>query len=149
MVKGETMNRRTIPILVVLVLALTLLLQVPGNAGDYCDKTGCTPGYWKQEQHFDSWVDWISPEQYFDDYFGAGPHVTLLEALWMKGGGENAFLRHAVAALLNANHPDVEYRYYHPDVMQIVQDTYAANPPPFEAVKDDFAYWNEMGCPLD
>src|SRR5215210_35264 len=46
--------------------------------GDGCSKTceveqpdgneGCTPGYWKQPQHFDSWVVY-SPNQLFSSVF--------------------------------------------------------------------------------
>ncbi len=35
---------------------------------------GCTPGYWKQTQHFDSWVG-FQPSQFFDAVFGVD--VTL------------------------------------------------------------------------
>ena len=30
---------------------------------------GCTPGYWKQSQHFDSYPAGYSPDDLFDDYF--------------------------------------------------------------------------------
>jgi len=64
---------------------------------------GCTPGYWKQPQHFDSWpspyVPGMAFEDVFDDVFGSS---TLLDALKFKGGGLQALGRHTVAALLNA-----------------------------------------------
>ena len=86
---------------------------------------GCTPGYWKN--HLDSW-----PEGY--DPFGTevGEIFTipasntdcqelkddlLLEALSYKGGkGElgaaRIMLRHSVAALLNIEHPVIDWRTY-------------------------------------
>ena len=142
------MRKRSILILFVLILSLVLLLQVSSSAGEPCDKLGCTPGYWKQPQHLDSWV-FYSPDAYFDDTFGVGPRITLLDALWLKGGGENAFLRHATAGLLNSVHPDVHYYYYHDALLAFVQNTYAGTPPDFEYNKDLLAGWNEAGCPLD
>ena len=72
---------------------------------------GCTPGYWKQPQHLDSWVPTgYDPGQSIYSAFEVGPSdIALLQALKLKGGGWNAFWRHAVAALLNAAHPDVLY----------------------------------------
>ena len=109
---------------------------------------GCTPGYWKQEQHFDSWVDY-SPGDFFSDTFGviydSDPELTLLEAVWLRGGGEAALARHAVAALLNAANPDVSYEYT--DIIAMVLDAYANED--FEGIKNLFEYENELGCPLD
>ena len=73
---------------------------------------GCTPGYWKQTQHFDSWKVY-SPSQLVSSVFtvpaqlsGLGS-VTLLQALSFQGGpGVNGaaqiLLRAAVSALLNS-----------------------------------------------
>ena len=83
---------------------------------------GCTPGYWKQDQHLDSWVGTgFTPgqtlESVFDvpDSFGLD-NVTLLNALSLKGGSTLAgaaetLLRAAVAAILNAASPDVDYAF--------------------------------------
>jgi hypothetical protein len=110
---------------------------------------GCTPGYWKQEQHFDSWA--TSPyspyETYFDDVFGVGPHSTLLSALGSRGGGEKALLRHATAALLNASSTEVTYFYNAADIITMVQNAYASGD--FESAKDGFEFQNESLCPLD
>lgn len=118
-----------------------------GNGGG----EGCTPGYWKQSQHFGSWVSPYSPvdpQTYFDAVFGVGPHVTLLKALGTGGGGENALGRHAVAALLNAAaNSGVSYYYSTADVIQMVKDAYATGD--FEGIKDLFAGQNELGCPLN
>ena len=107
---------------------------------------GCTPGYWKQEQHFDSWVPTgFAPGDNFDTVFGGDyfdPDITLLEALKLKGGGFNALARHAVAALLNASHPDVDYDLTDAEVIALLQGGTEAN-------KDILEYNNELGCPLD
>ena len=79
---------------------------------------GCTPGFWKQDQHFDSWVG-FAPTDSFEAVFGVDVTLrvggqgtvddpTLLDALNATGGGVNALARHAVAALLNASNPDVD-----------------------------------------
>ncbi|HUS70129.1 MAG TPA: hypothetical protein VM075_05040, partial [Anaerolineae bacterium] len=114
---------------------------------------GCTPGYWKQSQHFDSWVKPpYYPDgtnvSYFDDVFDRGPHVTLLKALGTGGGGEKALGRHAVAALLNAvANSGVDYLYSTADVIHMVQVAYDTGD--FEGIKDLFAGENEAYCPLD
>jgi hypothetical protein len=118
---------------------------------------GCTPGFWKQEQHFDSWVG-FSPDQKFSEVFGvditlrAGGRATiedptLLQALEANGGGINALARHAVAALLNASNPDVSFGFTADQVIQKVQDA-IDNPDTMEAVKNELAAENERGCPL-
>lgn len=110
---------------------------------------GCTPGYWRQGHHFDSWVGY-SPDDDFDSVFGVassfGP-ATLGEAVQLGGGGENALARHAVAALLNAANDDVSYAFTTGDVIGMVQGAYATGD--FESVKDQFEAENEAGCPLD
>lgn len=73
---------------------------------------GCTPGYWKQKQHFDSWTnppydpDNMFVSAGFDDAF---PGMTLLEVLKQGGGGLKALGRHTVAALLNTASDGVAY----------------------------------------
>jgi hypothetical protein len=83
---------------------------------------GCTPGYWKQDQHFDSWVPtgFKTNQQagsVFSSLAAACPALaikTLLDSL--GGGGGETFcqkvqilIRAAVAAVLNAAHPGVDY----------------------------------------
>jgi len=100
---------------------------------------GCTLGYWKQDQHFDSWVDYV-PGDYYESVFGResnldppGPggafaNPTLLDALEIGGGdgadGQNGMARQAVAALLNASSPDVDFPMTVTEVIQKVQDAY-------------------------
>jgi len=109
---------------------------------------GCTPGYWRQSQHFDSWVPTgYSPSMYFDDVFGVGPHITLLQAVWLRAGDANALARHAVAALLDASSPGVSYGFSVAQVIALVQDAYN-NITTYEAAKDLLEAENERGCPL-
>lgn len=107
---------------------------------------GCTPGYWKQKQHFDSWVNYAPGDNYFA-VFGTGFDDGLLGVLKTGGGGEAALGRHSVAALLNAASPDVDYAYTEAEIIQMVQDAFASGD--FESVKNLFEYENELGCPLN
>lgn len=116
--------------------------ETPPPAGQ-----GCTPGYWRQDHHFDSWTTY-SPSDSYDATFGVdGSFATLLDAVWARGGGENALARHAVAALLNAASPGVDYLYTEADVISMVQSAYASGD--FEGIKNLFAAENEMGCTLN
>lgn len=110
---------------------------------------GCTPGYWKQTQHFDSWAaTGYAPGDSFDAVMGVDSSFgTLLDALEAKGGGESALARHAVAALLNASNPDVSYGFTAAGVIALVQDAYASGD--FESAKDLLEAQNELGCPLN
>ncbi|HET7010254.1 MAG TPA: hypothetical protein VFI11_05715 [Anaerolineales bacterium] len=110
---------------------------------------GCGPGYWKQEHHFDSWVGYAPTDDYevvfaVDASFDPS---TLLDAAWLRGGGEFALARQAVAALLNSANPDVDYAYTTAEVIAMVQDAYATGD--FESVKDTLEGANESGCPLN
>jgi len=124
----------------------------PENGGG----EGCTPGYWKQPQHEDSWVNppYDPDTSYFDVVFDvdcedlACEGKTLLEVLETGGGGEMALGRHAVAALLNAAaNSGVDYLYTTEGVIQMVKDAYDSGE--FEWTKDLFEYENELGCPLN
>lgn len=110
---------------------------------------GCTPGYLKQMQHFDSWgATGFAPSDSFDAVMGVDSSFnTLLDGLKAKGGGENALARHAVAALLNASSPDVDYEFSAGAVIAMVQDAYATGD--FESAKDLLEAQNEAGCPLN
>lgn len=102
---------------------------------------GCTPGYWRQPQHLDDWVDY-DPSDNFDTVFGTdyfNPDITLGEAVWLGGGGLKKLARHGTAALLNAASPAVDYPLTVAEVIAAVQDGEA----------DMLADYNELGCPLD
>jgi hypothetical protein len=112
---------------------------------------GCTPGYWKQEHHFDSWPAAYDPSDSFNAVFGIGTNwfpnsFTLLDALSAGGGGIRALARHAVAALLNAE--SGFYPLTPGDVIDAVQDAYNGTGD-IEDTKNDFEDNNELGCPLN
>lgn len=120
--------------------------EVPVTGGG----EGLTPGYWKQPQHFATWVPTgYSPDDLFNTVFGVNDpdNPTLLEALETGGGGFNALGRHAVAALLNSAHPTVEYAFTTAQVISQVQAAYA-NPATVESAKDVLATQNEKGADL-
>jgi hypothetical protein len=110
--------------------------------------TGCTPGYWKQTQHFDSWVGY-APGDSFEAVFGRDVPGTpsLLYALKQGGGGLVALMRHATAALLNASNPKVGSPYSVGDVIALFQQAFDSGD--YEGTKDTFAGLNETGCPLN
>src|SRR5688572_12181592 len=119
--------------------------------------SGCTPGYWKQPQHFDSWPT-VAPANYlptdsFNAVFEIGTNwfpnsFTLLDALNAKGGGVNALARHATAALLNAA------KEFYPISWEFVRTplmwSYFGVPGyEVETIKNLFEGHNELGCPLN
>ena len=123
---------------------------------------GCTPGYWKQDQHLDSWI----PTSYkttdtFNAVFKTTQYVkpdstpyTLLEVMLTLNGNGNGTPDpistnlgfHAVAALLNAAHPSVNYGYTSGEIITLFQNNYLSNG---EALKDSFEMLNQRGCPLN
>ena len=135
----------------------------PGECQEDCTcpdlgDEGCTPGYWKQEQHFDSWPTDYDPRVYvvtFYDVFEKTITImwsekgkpfpvenpTLLQALEANGGGDSELARHGVAALLSALNPDVAYPLSAAEVIAEVQAEY---PDTAKLVR-----YNELGCPLN
>ena len=110
---------------------------------------GCTPGFWRQEHHYDSWVGY-TPTDDFETVFGVDASFSpdsLGDAVELGGGGERALARHAVAALLNAATGDVNYTLSISQVIASVQNAYATGE--FEALKDQLDAANNAGCPLN
>jgi hypothetical protein len=121
--------------------------------GDACDTPngggeGCTPGYWKQAQHYDSWPAAYSPDMLFSDVFDdAFPGKTLVDVLGNGGGGLDALGRHTVAALLNGASSGVSYDLSSSSVISSFNAVYpGAN---YERLKNQLASLNEQGCPLN
>jgi hypothetical protein len=120
---------------------------------------GCTPGFWKQPQHLDAWVTY-SPgqtlESVFDvpDAFGLD-NVTLLAALDFEGGPTTAdaaevLLRQAVAALLNAASPDVDYPLTEAQIIAAVNAALASGDrATILALAEQLDTFNNLFCPLD
>jgi hypothetical protein len=84
-------------------------------AGYYGENTaqGLTPGYWKNHTGVGQWPVPFLPTQLVSTVFGPIPAVdvneTLLGAVSNGGGGTDALLRAAVAALLNTTSINLDY----------------------------------------
>ena len=98
----------------------------------------CTPGYWRNHAGMgpgpqaNAWIGY-DPTELFSDVFGRTITIalprrvvdsdpSLFLAVQANGGGVNALARSAVAALLNAAHPDVNYPYSTDQVIAMVQE---------------------------
>ena len=120
---------------------------------------GCTPGYWRQSQHFGNWPVGIDyrVDQAFDGFCGSMDaalqrpesgnvcDLTLLQAVQLRGGGVNALMRHAAAAWLNAG-STVDFYYAQSEVEDMTEAALMSGM--YEATKDGLADANEAGCPL-
>lgn len=119
---------------------------------------GCTPGYWKQPHHFDSWPAGITPDTPYDSIFGrvitvrtkdaglvTGP--TLLQALSAKGGNINTAARHSVAAYLNSVTTGVSYDLSSGEVISNLQSS--VDNSDFGDLIEALVNFNEQGCPLN
>jgi uncharacterized repeat protein (TIGR01451 family) len=123
-----------------------------------CNETGtggCTPGYWKQKQHFGSWVGYVptgTTASTYNAVFGVnlfGSNVTLLQALSTGGGGINRFGRHSTAALLNAANSGVDYGMSVAGVIAAVQAAVASGDfSMIDKLADEFEDRNERNCSL-
>jgi len=106
-------RRKTTTAIAALFLTFMAINTLPAQA---CELRGYTPGFWKQEQHFEYWPDGIEPDNSFLGQYFVFPEemipITytndfLTDALRFRGGsdwkgGSRILLRAAVAALLNA-----------------------------------------------
>lgn len=116
---------------------------------------GCTPGFWKQTQHFSFWKIY-TPSQKFSSVFGrtitisSGSDPTLLQALQAKGGCVNALARHTVAALLNAATIGTpSFPFTQAQVISKFKAAYdTGSCTVMESQKDEFALANQAGCPF-
>ncbi len=111
---------------------------------------GCTPGYWKQPHHFDSWSSQYTPDTQFSDVFeDAFPGMTLLGVMEQGGGQLNALGRHTVAGLLNAASGGVSYDRSEGQIIDMFNSTFPGNGGAYNGTKNVFEYFNEQGCPLN
>lgn len=122
-------------------------LQNPYFLCDGRKLEGCTPGYWKQKQHFGDWALPYTPDTLFSSVFeNAFPGKTFHQVLNLTGGGLKALGRHAVAALLNSVNPEVDYAFSEAEVIQMFNDVYPGGD--YETLKNKFEFYNESFCPL-
>ena len=108
---------------------------------------GCTPGYWKQSQHFGSWTAPYTPNTQFSAVFeNAFPGMTLLQVLGQGGGGLKALGRHTVAALLNGASADVDADMTAQEVINAFNAVFPGGN--YSGLQGTLAGFNEQGCPL-
>jgi hypothetical protein len=115
---------------------------------------GCTPGFWKQDQHFDSWPVPTSTTLAGAGFTNTGhpASTTLLEALSFQGGpkvqdAKDILLRIAAAAYLNSF--DLNYPLTTAEVVSQVNAALASNDRETildlaETLDDN----NNLGCPF-
>ena len=126
------------------------------ESGDYACKIkiivktieGCTAGYWKQKQHFDSWVSYAYGQKFSEVFENAFPGKTLSQALALGGGGLNALGRQTVAALLSSANSGVNYEYSSQEVVNMFNGVYPGTNSQYNQLKDKFEKANEHYCPL-
>ena len=155
---------RTRTLLVTGALALGLISGVAPASATRIGNEGCTPGYWKQAQHFDSWEEY-TPATTLGSVFTLPAYAsslsndTFLQALNYGGGSTllakaKLLLRQAVAAFLNAASEDVGYpyrRFSSPGMMLSTVNSALASGDATTILnlKDDYDAKNNLGCPLN
>lgn len=125
--------------------------------GKSSKQQACTPGYWKQKHHFDSWKHY-SPRQKIGDVFDGRKtkysRTTLDDALGFGGGSgidgaEKILLRAGVAALLNASNPDLRYPLTRNEVVSMVNSALRSDDrKTILKVAEKLDDYNNLGCPL-
>jgi hypothetical protein len=126
---------------------------------EFAGAQGCTPGYWKQDQHYDSWVNY-SPSQTLESVFDVPDslgmdNTTLLQALQGGGGSgisgaSKILLRAAVASLLNASNSSVAFPLSTANIVSVVNAALASGDrDAILALAADLDAKNNLGCPLN
>jgi hypothetical protein len=123
------------------------------------DDEGCTPGYWKN--HTGSWppTGYTTGQKVKNVFTSAAAYTslgnsTLLQALDFGGGpgvqgAASILLRAAVAALLNASHPGVDYPQTPAQVIAAVNAALASGDrDTMLALAASLDASNNLGCPL-
>ena len=127
-----------------------------------CSAQACSPGFWRQEQHFVNWPNPPAPSDLFKSVFGrtitvdqpgTAPEITdptLQEATQASGGGVNRIARIGTAAYLSAVHPGVNYPFTASQVIAAVQQAIDLSPFTGPSIDDLENVWkdNPDHCPL-
>jgi hypothetical protein len=136
------------------------------------ENEGCTLGYWGATRggqnangskggevvHGDSWVPTgYATDGTLDSVFTGAPIATdtLLTALHYKGGPtlddkKNLLLKQAVAALLSAAHPDVDYPMTETEIADAVNAALASGDQvEILSLHMTLDAYNNLGCPLN
>jgi len=145
---------KILAITVTSVLFFSGMLGVYANGDNGGEPEGCTPGFWKNHQ--EAWTGFETADiigDVFGDASGDPASATLLEALSFKGGAgiEGAariLLRTAVAALLNAAHPDINYPMdeYAEVLLEVNAALASQNRTMMLTLKDVLDDYNNLGC---
>lgn len=140
------------------VLSLNLPFQVEVECWN---EQGCSHGYWKNKVL--SWPDTYDPSDTIGGLFiipgSMDPSlgdITLLGAMQFTGPGNTLndaariLFQQAVAAVLNAEHPDVEYPLTKDEIVAQVNAALASGDrDAILALKDQLDDYNNLGCPLN
>jgi len=127
---------------------------------------GCTPGYWKQTQHFDSWVPTgLKPTDLVSSVFSqsslyslSGKKLsayTLVDGLGFKGGSDlsgaaQILLRAGIAAELNARYSGMNYPLTAGEIVTAVNNALASgNRDTIIALATQLDTNNNLGCRLN
>jgi hypothetical protein len=139
--------------------AATVMLTVDQPRGE-----GLTPGFWKNNADKKRAVAWIptgfSPSQTLESVFNVPnslgmDNFTLLQALNFKGGGgvrgaAQSLCRAAVAACLNAAHPNVDYPMSLSEIITAVNNALSSlNRGTMLSLKDELDALNNLGGGID
>ena len=118
-----------------------------------CNYEGLTPGFWKN--HTNVWPSPYSPNQTLESVFDVPnsfglDNFTLLQALSFGGGPGNTgmaknLLRQAVAALLNAADPLINYPVSAANVILWTNGALAADRATMEIQKNWWDQFNNLG----
>jgi hypothetical protein len=124
---------------------------------------GCSVTFWKAKSHAGLWPDPYVPSEscgvptIFCNVFNCStPEAqtafggkTFLGVLQNTGNGLKSLGRQAVAALLNASHPDIEYAIGHDHIIAMVNAAIASNDAEeITDLKNDLLAFNVQGCPI-
>jgi hypothetical protein len=129
------------------------------NFGEICEKLGRegkSPGFWKN--HLGAWVG-LSPNQTLESVFNVPDSLgldnsTLIQALNFGGGSSlkekaQTLFRQAVAALLNANHPNIDYPLSSSTIISRVNSALASgSKTTIENLKNELDGYNNLGATL-
>lgn len=123
--------------------ATVTIIAAPGG-----DPEGCLALFWMQRRHVDDWVGY-APGDDFATVFGVTLRRdrSLMRSLHVLPFTKRLALnRQAVAGILNASNPDVDYHFTEAEVIAMVQDAYATGDYR-QAIRKLFRA-NKQGCPL-
>lgn len=142
-------------------LACSVLLLLASNSTFADECLGLTPGFWFN--NIDKHKGGALPSGLSGSNLVAnvglsgftalrGDATTIKEALFSSaGGGEEALMRHAVAAYLNAMHPLVNYPISSPAQVSSATNfgLQTGDPVTVEVLKDQLDAYNNLGCSLN